>query len=267
MATKFVDHADWRIAYTAEGRGEPVVLLHGFCEDSYVWEEFRHDLLEEQYRVIRIDLPGFGQSIAGPRTVEGYAEAVIAVLDRLHLERVTLIGHSLGGYVGLALAENYADRLRGLGLFHSHPYADTDDKRVNREKSIAFIERQGHWLYVKQLIPNLFSERYAASHPFLVDKLTFRASRAPGQGIINALRAMADRPDRSEVLRAFPRPVLFLVGLQDKAVPPAALDEQLALPALADIHVFEGVAHMGMFEATRPCQLALRRFIDFCQQH
>lgn len=267
MATKYVDYADLRIAYTSEGRGEPVVLVHGFCEDSYVWDEFRHDLLEEQYRVIRIDLPGFGQSIAGPRTVEGYAQAVEAVLQHLNLGRVTFVGHSLGGYVGLALAELFPDRLRGLGLFHSHPYADSGDKRANREKSIDFIERQGHWLFVKQLMPNLFSERYAASHPFLIDKLTFRASRAPGQGIINALRAMADRPDRSEVLRSFPRPVLFLVGLQDKAVPPAALDEQLALPAIADIHVFESVAHMGMFEATRPCQLALRRFIDFCQQY
>lgn len=252
------------VAYDIEGKGRTVVLLHGFCEDSYVWEDFRQDLLEEQYRVVRIDLPGFGRSTAGPETISDYARAVLAVADQAGLDDMVLIGHSMGGYTALAVAEMAPDRLRGLGLFHSHPYADSSEKKAARLKAVSFIERLGHQVYVKQQIPTLFAPRYVSSHPFMVDKLIFRASRYPRQGIINALHAMRNRPDRSEVLRNLNCPVLFINGQLDRAVSEQDRQAQLALPAVSHIHVYDRVSHMGMFEATRPTQLALRQFAEFC---
>lgn len=265
---KKIEFQGGHIAYRLEGKGEPVVLLHGFCEDSRVWEDFKQDLLEEKFRVITIDLPGHGQSSPlATASIEGYAAGVLAVLDHLKLSQTVLIGHSMGGYTALAIAEQRPQLLSGLGLFHSHPYTDSEEKKAARHKQIAFINRQGHHLFVKQLVPKLFAKRYAKSHPFEVDKLIHRAVRYPVQGIIGGLEAMASRPDRSAILRDVSCPVLFIVGQEDAAVPAAFSTQQLALPRLASIHVLPKVGHMGMLESTRATQLMVRQFADFCNQY
>nr|HQU59328.1 alpha/beta hydrolase [Saprospiraceae bacterium] len=111
---KSITFQNKKIAYQSEGKGVPVVLLHGFCEDRTLWDEFSTSLLEESFRVIRIDLPGFGKSevIAGA-TIEQMAEAVRAVLKTLGQEQVVLIGHSMGGYVSLAFARLFPEALMG----------------------------------------------------------------------------------------------------------------------------------------------------------
>lgn len=262
---KFVDLENKRIAYQSKGRGPAVVLLHGFCEDSTIWNEFKTDLLEEKYRVVCIDLPGFGAS----DTIEGasiskMAAAVAAVIDEIGLTQFILIGHSMGGYVSLAYAEKHSDKLLGLGLFHSQPYPDSEEKKAGRQKNIDFISSFGHILFVKQLIPKLFTDKFAKSQAFLVDKLIYRASQYDSKGIVTALEAMKDRPDRSAVLTTFPKPVLFIIGKEDGAIPAENSLEQTHLPTQASIHVLEKVGHMGMFESKKQTQKILRQFVEFC---
>ena len=264
---KFITYQDKKIAYKTEGKGAAVVLLHGFCEDSSIWEEFRVDLLEENYRVIRIDLPGFGKSEVLPdASIEQMAEAVHAVLLKLNLAKVVFIGHSMGGYVGLAFARLYPELLMGLGLFHSHPYADSEEKKENRRKSVAFIQRQGHALFVKQLIPGLFNQRFAKSNAFLIEKLTYRAARGKSAGIIAAQKAMIERPDETSTLKSLNVPVLFIIGEEDQAVPPENA-EQIHLPQAASIHILEKVGHMGLFEARKQTQRIVRQFVQFCEEN
>lgn len=262
---KFVNLENKRIAYQSKGRGPAIVLLHGFCEDSSVWDDFKTDLLEEKYRVICIDLPGFGQSDVFENTsIEKMAELVNGVVEDLGLEQFILIGHSMGGYVSLAYAKKYAKKLLGLGMFHSQPYADTADKKEGRQKSIDFIKQHGHILYVKQLIPKLFTEKYAKSQAFLMDKLIYRASQYAAAGIVNALEAMINRPDRSKVLEGFKKPVLFIIGKEDGAIPADNSLAQTHLPTQASIHLLEKVGHMGMFEAKKQTQKILRQFVTLC---
>lgn len=253
------------IAYDTAGKGIAVVLLHGFCEDSRMWEDFKLDLVEEKYKVITIDLPGFGKSTVWPGvSISDMAAAVDAVLKELKLEKVILIGHSMGGYVSLAFAEKHGKKLIGLGMFHSHPYADSDEKKEGREKGIGFVQRQGHALYVKQLIPAFFAPEFVNSNAFLIEKLTFRASNYDAEAIIAALQAMKDRPDRSKVLSGIKCPVLFIIGKKDNAIPADQSLEQTHLPRVSSIHILEKVGHMGMFEATKHTQLYIRKFVAFC---
>ncbi|GJM31620.1 MAG: alpha/beta hydrolase [Saprospiraceae bacterium] len=262
---KYTNFRNKTIAYTHQGKGTAVVFLHGFCADSSVWDEFKPDLLEENCQVICIDLPGSGKSEVIPALpIEGMAEAVHAVVQELHLEKFILIGHSMGGYVSLAYAAKHPERLLGLGMFHSQPYPDTPEKKETRKKSIEFIGRQGHILYVKQLIPDLFPPVFVRSNAFLIEKLTFRATRFPQAGIVNALQAMKDRPDQSEVLANIQVPVLFIIGGQDTAIPAEASMEQTHLPTIATIHILEKVGHMGQFEAKKATQGMVRHFVEFC---
>lgn len=262
---KKVEFKGGEVAYEVNGKGTNIVLLHGFCEDSSLWEKFQNDLLEENYRVLLIDLPGAGRSDrpAEP-SIDAMAEAVHQVVETVNFTSFILIGHSMGGYVSLAYAERYPERLQGLGLFHSHPYADPEEKKAQRTKSIQFIERQGHELFVKQLIPKLFTAKYVRSNSFLIDKLTYRAAKYDPGGITDGLKAMRDRPDRSAVLSALTCPVLFIIGRKDSAIPHESSIAQTHLPRTASIHLLEKVGHMGMFEAERTTQKIIRDFAEFC---
>ena len=262
---KILSYQDKNIAYRVEGKGSTIVLLHGFCEDSRIWDALKDDLVEEHYRVVLIDLPGFGKSDPlSEKSISAMAKAVRAVIEELELDNFILIGHSMGGYVSLAYAEEYAEELIGLGMFHSHPFADSKDKKEGRTKSVQFIQRQGHILYVKQLIPKLFSPSFSRSNAFLIDKLVYHASKYQVEGITGGLEAMRDRPDRSQVLTKMPCPVLFIIGKEDGAIPHQVSMDQTHLPDTASIHILDKVGHMGMFEAMKTSQKIVRDFVAFC---
>jgi pimeloyl-ACP methyl ester carboxylesterase len=247
---------------TGEGGELPVVLLHGFCEDSRVWEEWL-GFLPQNRRYLRIDLPGFGNSdFQENLTIGTMAEAVKTVLDHLSIGKFVLTGHSMGGYVSLAFAEKYGEQLAGLCLFHSHPFADSEEKKAGRDKSVEFIQKNGHILFVRQLIPGLFAYDFSKGYQIEVNKLIHNATYYSPDAIIAALKAMRDRPDRSEVLRKIGCPVLFLIGKLDAVVPLQLSLEQTHLPAVADIQVFPAAGHMGMYEAQRESAKAMREFLN-----
>jgi len=151
-----------------------VVLLHGYCEDQQMWDHFIPLLPSAKY--ITIDLPGFGESEVIPNiSIAIMAEVVMAVLKELEIDKTILIGHSMGGYISLAFAEKYPNYLTGLGLFHTHPYADTDLQKASRNKSIDFLERNGVAHYAKQLIPKLFPTGFSRFNKSLVTNLIYRA--------------------------------------------------------------------------------------------
>ena len=168
----------------------------------------------------------------------------------------------MGGYVSLAFAKNHASCLLGLGMFHSQPYADSDEKKQAREKGIDFIRRNGHIHYIKQVIPSLFAYDFSKGYQFEVNKMLYNAAQYAPESIIAALEAMQNRQDNSAVLEQINCPVLFIVGKEDTAVPLEASLAQTALPNLADIHILPTVGNMGMFEARRKTAKIIRNFIS-----
>jgi pimeloyl-ACP methyl ester carboxylesterase len=262
---RYLEFEGRKLAYLAEGKGPVVVLLHGFCEDSSLWQDFKTDLLDDQHRVISIDLPGFGASDPpANNTIDDYAEAVNQVLEALDIGQAILIGHSMGGYTALAFAERRPEKVLGLGLFHSHPFADSEEKKQHRLRQIQFIREQGHVLFVKQLMPGLFSESYSSHDSFLIKRLIHAASAYPSAGIIAALEAMMARPDRSAVLKAAAYPVLFILGDEDKLIPEDQGWAQTTLPRMASVHLLTKTGHMGMFEARKRSQTIVREFVHYC---
>lgn len=246
---------------SGEEHGTPVVLLHGFCEDSSVWQEWL-DLLPHR-RFIRIDLPGSGYSeLHGNLTIESMADTVIAVMDHLGVGEFHLVGHSMGGYVSLALAEKHPQRLSSLCMFHSHVYADPEDKKAGRLKSIEFIKNHGHLLFVRQMIPNLFAQDFYREFAMTVKNHIRNAAQTAPEAIMADLEAMRIRPDRSEVLKNIACPVLFIIGKLDAAIPLDFSYSQAHLPNVADIQLFPKVGHMGMLEAPRETAKVFREFLS-----
>ncbi|RME01735.1 MAG: alpha/beta fold hydrolase [Bacteroidetes bacterium] len=257
-----------KVAFRVIGEGDaaPVVLLHGFCEDSRIWDEWL-TLLPNNRKYLLIDLPGFGQSEVLPDvTIDSMAEAVMAVVDHTGFDRFVLVGHSMGGYISLAIAEGNEDRLTALCLFHSHPFADSEEKKNARLKSAEFIRNNGHILYVRQMIPGLFAYDFSKGYQSEVNAMIHHAAAYDEAGILAALEAMRSRKDRSEVLSRLKIPVQFIVGKLDEAVPFELSMRQVHLPQTADIQVLSTVGHMGMFEAAQATARAFRNFLQFVEQ-
>ncbi len=134
-----------------------------------------------------------------------------------------------------------------------------------RQRSIDFIRRQGHELFIKQLIPTLFDRQFAKSNAFLVEKITYRAAKGEPEGVIAAQQAMMGREDETETLEQAEVPVLFIIGKKDEVAPPNNM-EQIHLPSQASIHILERAGHMGLFEAKKKTQRIVRQFVTFCEE-
>ena len=252
-----------RISYYASGTGHPVVFLHGFCEDKRMWSEFIRDFQGQGYRLIRIDLPGFGGSeVLEDLTVAEMAGVVRAVIEwECRDEQVVLVGHSMGGYAALAYAHLYGSGVAGLVLFHSHPFADSQARKNNRQKSIRFIEKYGAQAFVVRLFEPLFYPANREKHLSKIRQLSERARTYPARGIIGAQRAMLRRSDTSAVLANAQFPVLFLIGKEDTTISPEQNISQTELPFTSTRVILDEVGHMGMFEATTVTQKAILEFV------
>jgi pimeloyl-ACP methyl ester carboxylesterase len=152
-------------------------------------------------------------------SIEDLAAAVKTLLDHLGIDKCIMIGHSMGGYITLAFAEKYPDRLTALGLFHSTAYPDSEEKKAIRRKSIEFIRKNGADLFIRQSTPGLFGQYTHQHHPQLIDAMIDRYINFPPDTLIAWYQAMITRPDRTAVLREFHGPVLFIIGEEDTSFP------------------------------------------------
>jgi len=135
---KSIPFKDTELSYRKLGMGKALVLVHGFGEDGHVWDQ-QLAVLEQSMLVLIPDLPGTGKSGRWNDAhvdIADYAKALIAILDAEGIDTCCLLGHSMGGYITLAFAELYPERLTGFGLIHSTAYADSDEKKTNRLKAV-----------------------------------------------------------------------------------------------------------------------------------
>jgi pimeloyl-ACP methyl ester carboxylesterase len=241
------------VYYRMEGKGQPVVLVHGFSEDGTVWEN-QVAALKDKCQLIIPDLPGSGRSAINDAqwSMEYFADCIRQVIDQEKIETVSMIGHSMGGYITLAFAEAWPNRLQSCGLFNSTAFADSEEKKTARRRGIEFIQQNGPAKFLEQSIPNLFSEETKKHQPELVGKILARYTNFIGQSLVNYYQAMMVRPDRTHVLKNFPRPVLFILGKHDTAVPYEQGLQQCYMPGLSYIHTLEHSGHMGMWEEPVP---------------
>ena len=269
---KFFQYQEKKIAYRSIRAGKPVMLIHGFGEDSQIWNK-QIEFLQNHCHLIVPDLPGSGKSemiIEGQkdRTVEepismaDYAEVLSAILEEENLTNCIMLGHSMGGYITLAFAEKYADKLSKFGLVHSSAIADSTEKIANRIKGIDLMEIYGAAPFLKNTIPNLFSSKFKAEHPEMVATLIESSQQFSTPACQQYYRAMMNRPDRTNVLKGNPKPILFVIGTEDVAAPLNDLLPQISLPIYPHVHILEGVGHMGMWEATTQVNQYLFDFIN-----
>lgn len=248
--------------YQKTGEGLPVVLIHGFGEDSRIWEK-QASVLAEQFQLIIPDLPGTGLSpFREPVSMESMADGIAEILDHEKIKKAVVIGHSMGGYITLAFAEKHPEKLRGFGLLHSTAFADSDTKKEARRKSIDFIRQHGSSSFLETATTNLFAEKNRSRMAETIKSIAGSNAYILPATLIAFYEAMMARPDRTGVLKNAQVPVLFIAGKEDQAVPFSDTMQQVHLPELSYIYILGQSGHMGMLEETEKCNVAISRFLS-----
>lgn len=250
-----------KLAFSIEGEGIPIVLIHGFCEDSNMWNEVINTGFPG-IQIIRVDLPGFGQSpISQNFSITEMADIFHELVLELNLSKFYLFGHSMGGYVGLEYMAKNPQSVIGFGLINSHPFADSPEGKNKRQKAIDFINRFGSTLFIKQTISALFPTSFSQSNRFLLERLIFEAMKYPSLGITNALDAMKVREDRSTILKNLKVPFLSIVGAEDHLLPQEKLLQQASMASVTQFELIENIGHMGPFESPEKINQIIKGFI------
>lgn len=212
---KNILYKNTKISFTDSGAGSAIVLLHGFLENKKMWLNYV-TLFSDKHRIITIDLLGHGKSepLGYVHSMEENANVVHEVLEHLKIEKATILGHSMGGYVGLAFAELFPKSIQKLVLLNSTSREDSAEKKLNRTRAIKAV-KQNYVGFVSLAIANLFSENNRTRLADKIENVKTEALKTPLQGIIASLEGMKIRKDRESLLQQNLFPVLLILGKKD----------------------------------------------------
>lgn len=258
------------LAYDDAGSGTPVLFIHGFPHDRSLWSE-QVSALSTHVRCIAPDLRGFGESsIAGPYSVEQYADDLAELLDHLSIEQAVVCGLSMGGYIAMAMWRQHQHRIQALILCDTKAGADTDEGRRKRDELIATAERDGSAKVAELQLPGMVGKTTREKRPDIVDRARGMMERAPVAGIVGALTALRDRPDSRATLATVSVPTLVIVGDEDVLTPVAEAEgimSALGAEAHARLEIVQGSGHASCIERPAAVTHVLADFLATLSAH
>ncbi len=263
MEYNFFDYNGKKIRYTIKGQGNTLVLLHGFMESVQIWNDFSSELSKD-FKVLCIELPGHGKSdlIADIQTMEITADMIDKLCKNIEIKEFVIIGHSMGGYVSLQFAELFPEKIKGLGLFHSHALADSDEAKQNRDRACEIV-KSSRKVFISQFIPELFAPENIVKFDKEIKELQSHVIDMSSDAIIAAQQGMKLRTDKLNVLIDIDVPKLFIAGKQDNRVNLQQLMAQAMLCNHVDILILN-IGHMGYIEARNETLASIRNFTEKC---
>jgi pimeloyl-ACP methyl ester carboxylesterase len=233
------------VYYEERGEGFPLILIHGFCETCEIWDSLA-ERLSSDFRIITPDLPGFGKGplLKTKVSIPDIATTLNRWLLQIGIRKCLVIGHSLGGYVALAMVAQDPVLIAGFGLFHSTAYSDSEEKKLNRDKVFEFVNKNGVLPFVDTFVPGLF---YQKDHPS-VEKVYSIASQTRKETLMAYTLAMRDRPASTSLLVSYEGESLFIAGKYDSLIPQATIEEQSRMNGKSELAILDNSGHMGMLE-------------------
>lgn len=251
------------IHFTSIGKGSAVVLLHGFLENSSMWQEVSQEL-SVRNRVICIDLLGHGKTgnLGYIHSMEDQAQMAKTVLNHLKLRKYIVVGHSMGGYVALAFAKLFPESVKGLCLMNSTALPDTEEKKLNRDRAIKALKKN-HKTFVSTAIPMLFSEKNRKIFLKEIDQITQEALLLSPQGILATLEGMKIRKNQTSIYKTANFPIQIIIGKQDPALDYNSLIAQTKNTKVKVIEFPDG--HMSHIENKKKLIESLTSFIRMCK--
>jgi pimeloyl-ACP methyl ester carboxylesterase len=241
------------IAFTRKGKGQSLLLLHGYPLDRSTWNAVG-EMLAADFDLIIPDLRGFGSSdvMAADRSMIEYASDLAGLMELLKIRKAHVVGHSMGGYVALAFAREFASKVAGLGLVSSQVAADTPERKAARQATARQVMEQGVEGVAEGMTLKLSPDARVQT------RVRDVILRQRPLGLSVALDAMAGRLDSTDVLRSFRLPVVIVHGDADELIPVDRAREMKSLVPAAHYLELPGGGHMPMMENPPAVAEALR---------
>jgi len=248
------------IHFSETGTGQAIVFIHGFCETGAMWSSISSSLADK-FHVFCPDLPGFGKSpLAGDHlALEEVAVTLEEWMEEQNIVSPFIVGHSLGGYITLALLELMGSRIKGIGLIHSTAFDDDHEKKQGRNKTMTFLKKHGVEKFVTAFVPQLFTTSTSNLFEHEIALAVDQAKESSLNGLLAFTQAMRDRKSRIDLLRDFKGPKLLIAGTEDSAV--KIESSRLQQSAFSTYHELTGVGHMGQVERQDEVIKVLRDFL------
>lgn len=240
-----------------------LLCIHGFPLDGSFWQP-QAEGLSGAAHVLAPDLRGFGtdaRHLPEAMTMESYAEDLKELLDEAGIERAVLCGLSMGGYVAMAFAERWPERVQGLILCNTRSTADTDEGRAAREQTALDALSKGAGVIARAMIPKVLSQRTRDEQPAVAARIEALMARQRPEAIAAAARGMALRRDRTDVLRRIAVPTLIVTGSHDELMPLQTSESMHRAMPGSELLVIEGAAHLSSAEAPVAFSTAVAGFL------
>ena len=223
--------------------GQPIVLIHGFGLDRSIWRDMASRYLAN-HRVILPDVRGHGESEApkGIYSMTSLAKDIDHLLAFLGVSKAIVCGHSMGGYIALAFAENSPERLAGLGLITTRAKPDSEEARAGRYEMVEKVKEEGSIALAQSLAPKLSEDES------IVSSLKDMIAQTPADGIIGALKGMAERPDRRDLLPKIKVPALVVAGEADQIIDLHDAEQMASALPRGEFLPIKDAGHMPMLE-------------------
>jgi|HubBroStandDraft_6_1064221.scaffolds.fasta_scaffold154628_3 3-oxoadipate enol-lactonase len=255
------------IGVFAQGRGEPILFVHGFPLTHGMWRS-QIDAFGKSYRVIAPDLRGFGESkLTGATasttlTMEAFADDLHVLLHAVFVDRpVVLCGLSMGGYIAWQFLAKYRDQLKALILCDTRATGDSSEQAAGRHKLAEQVLTLGSNAAVDVMLPRLVSAKTAEQQPGVVSDLRTMILRNSSVSIAATLRGLADRPDCTQMLPSIDVPTLVLCGQDDQITPMSEMKTMAqAIPGAQFVEV-PAAGHMSPMENPKVVNAAIDRFL------
>ncbi|MBI1222825.1 MAG: alpha/beta fold hydrolase [Bacteroidetes bacterium] len=244
--------------FSDRGNGHTLVMLHGFCEDHRIWESFIAQF-PDSLRIICMDLPGFGKSQNGQEDLNSWAQYCLDTLKSAGFDKFSLCGHSLGGYVALAMLNKAPERILHYISFHSTAEPDSMERAQNRLRQVRFLQNYGVDPYVRQLVPGLFRP---GTDEVIIQYALNIASEQNAECLASALRSMLQRPDRNKLLKSISCPVMYISGVHDAILSMDTQTTQINSCIKGKHLVLKNSGHMGMLEEPEICRATLLEWLS-----
>lgn len=254
-----INYQNKPVHFEVYGNGKPVVLLHGFLENSKIWDGFI-PLFDKKSQVITIDLFGHGQTpiFSEIHHMETMAEAISLVLDHLKIDSTILIGHSMGGYVSMAFLEKYVEKVDRILLLNSSPTPDSEDRKKERIQAVKIVRKQKE-VFIKKEITRLFAKENREIFKKEITRSIHEAIKMSPESIKAALKGMKIREDRTEILKNYTGKKWIITGRKDPLIPYKSIQKVAEQAQAKLISLSDG--HMSYIEQKKEVEQQLKDFI------
>lgn len=243
-----------------------VLLVHGLAEDRNMWTEWVRPM-QDKARWIAVDLPGFGENPLPDEALAltDYSNYLLQIIRQHKLKNVVIAGHSMGGYAALQAVDRAPQYFSGLVLINSHAFADSPEKKKQREKTINHIKQYGSTVFIRELFTACFAD--PERHRSAVNQWIAQGKKQHPSAIISALQLLKHRPDQQEAIQKLKVPLQLIAGAKDSLIPLEWILSLAGMSACCTLNIFRHGGHLLPAEFPRQTREAFLSFLDYLSVH